>query len=128
MRLVAFSFCAFMIAVGAMGVLFPTRLIDFVRRFQSRQGLFLAAAIRLAFGGALFLVAPSSRAPGLVQGLGIFLIAAGLITPFFGVERFERILDWWTGRSPLFMRAWAAFALLFGLLVTYLIVPVSSGA
>jgi len=128
MRLIAFTFCALLIAIGAMGVLFPPRLVDFVRRFQSRQGLFLAAAIRLAFGGSLFLVASSSRSPGLVQGLGIFLIAAGAITPFFGVERFRRILDWWAEQSPGFMRAWAAFALLFGLLLAYLIFPVSQVA
>jgi len=125
MRLIAFTFCAIIIAIGAMGVLFPPRLIDFVRRFQSRQGLYLAAAIRLAFGGSLFLVASSSRAPGLVGGLGIFLIAAGVITPFFGVERFQRLLDWWAARGPGFIRAWAAFALLFGLLLAYAILPLS---
>ncbi|MEM7411966.1 MAG: hypothetical protein AAF430_17180 [Myxococcota bacterium] len=117
MRLLAFLFCAVVVAMGAVGLFAPARIVAFARRFQSQQGLYLAAAIRLAFGGALVLVAPEARLPNVVFGLGVFLIAAGVITPFFGPDRFGRILDWWAGRSEGWIRAWCVFALLFGLAV-----------
>lgn len=110
-------------ALGALGVASPPRLLDLVRRFQSPAGLYVAAVIRLIFGAALFLAAPGSRAPATVQVLGVLVFLAGLVTPFFGVERFRRILAWWSARGAAFVRAWAVFALAFGLLLAYAVAP-----
>jgi len=51
------------------------------------------------------------------------ILVAGLITPLFGLERFGRILNWWSARGPVFMRVWAGFALVMGLLLAYALVP-----
>jgi membrane-bound ClpP family serine protease len=99
------------------------RLLGIVRHFQSPAGIYAAAALRIILGVVLFLAAPTSRAPEVVRILGIIILVAGLITPLFGLERFRRLLDWWSARGPAFMRVWAGFALAFGLLLAYTVVP-----
>jgi len=54
-----------------------------------------------------------------VHVLGLIILAAGLLTRLFGVERLRRILDWWTGRGPAFTRVWGAAALAVGVLLAY---------
>ena len=55
--------------------------------------------------------------------LGIFIGVMGLITPFFGVDRFRRLLDWWSALGPGFLRVWGAFALVLDLLLAYAVAP-----
>jgi hypothetical protein len=112
----------FMAALGLLGVVAPPRLIGFVRSWQTPTGLYAAAALRLVLGVALFLAAPTSRAPDVLQPLGVFVFAAGVATPFFGLERFRKLLDWWSARGSGFLRTWACFALGFGLLLVYAVV------
>ena len=68
---------------------------------------------------ALVLAAPASGAPEVVRVLGLIIIAAGLLTPLFGVERLRRILEWWSRPRLAFMRVWAGIALVCGLLLAY---------
>ncbi len=123
MTLVALIICLLTSALGALGIASPSRLLGVVRYFQTPAGLYVAAALRLVLGVALFFAAPTSRAPELVRILGVVIIVAGLITPFFGLERFRRLLEWWSALGPGFFRAWAAFALVFGFLLAYAVVP-----
>ncbi len=113
----------FIAALGALGVVSPSRLVGVVRYFQTPAGLYFAAALRVVLGVALFFAAPTSRAPELIRILGIVIIVAGVITPFFGLERFRKLLDWWFARGSIFLRAWAAIALALGLLLAYAVVP-----
>jgi hypothetical protein len=119
MSFVALAFSLALAALGAVGVVSPPRLLGIVERFQSQSGIYAATAIRVAVGFALFLAAPASRAPGAIELLGIIVIAAGLITPWVGLERFRRLLGWWSAQGTGFVRAWGAAALVFGLLVAY---------
>jgi hypothetical protein len=121
MALIAFVLSVVVAALGALGVVSPLRLLTIVRRFQTPAGLFAAAAFRVVLGVALVVTATGSRTPDALRILGIVIIVSGLVTPFFGVERFGRLLDWWSTRSPAFMRSWAAIALLVGLLLAYLV-------
>ena len=123
MALVALVLSLFIAALGALGVASPARLLLVVQFFQTRAGLYFAAAFRVVFGVALFLAAPASRAPELMRILGVVIILAGLITPFFGLARFRTLLDWWSARGTAFVRAWAAFAFAFGLLLAYAVAP-----
>lgn len=122
MTLVALAISLFVVAMGALGVVSPPRLIAFVRRFQTPGGLYTAAALRLVLGAALYLAAPDSRAPDFLHVLGVVIFVAGVITPLFGLDRFRRLLAWWESRGVIFIRAWALVALLFGLGLTYLLV------
>ena len=123
MVLVALVLSLFVAALGALGVVSPRRLFGIVRGFQSPAGLYAAAVLRVTLGMALYFAAPTSRAPGAVRVLGVLILVAGLITPLFGLERFARMLDWWSGRGPAFMRIWAGLALTIGLLLAYAVLP-----
>jgi len=120
--LVAF-FGLFMGTLGLLGMALPERLTSFARPWQTPTGLYVAAALRLVMGLALFLAAPDSRVPATLRVLGIVILVAGLATPFFGLERSRRVLEWWAARSPAFKRAWAGCALAFGLLLLYAVAP-----
>jgi hypothetical protein len=123
MAIVALVLSLFVAALGALGMVSPMRLLSIVRQFQRPAGLYAAAALRVVLGVVLFLAAPTSRSPEVVRILGIIILISGLITPLFGLERFRRLLNWWSARGPTFMRIWAGFALAFGLLLAYAVVP-----
>ncbi len=119
MPFVAFALSLLIAALGGLGVVSPDRLVDVVRRFQTPTGLYVAAAIRIVLGVALFFAAPTSRAPELLRVLGVVILVAGLITPMFGLDRFRRLLEWWLSLGAGFRRAWAAITLVLGLLLAY---------
>jgi len=123
MALLALFFSIFIAVIGAIGFVSPAKLIRFVRKFQSSAGLYLAAGFRVVFGLALFFAADSSRAPEVIRVVGIIVLVSGLITPIFGLDRFRRILNWWSTRPAAFQRVWAGFALAFGLLCAYAVAP-----
>ena len=123
MTVIALLFSLLVVALGALGLVSPSRAVRVVRYFQTAAGLYFAAAVRLVMGVALFFAAPASRAPEVLHILGIVIVVAGVITPFFGLERFRRLVDWWSAKGPAFVRAQAAFAVAFGLLLTYALVP-----
>jgi hypothetical protein len=123
MTLAALIICLLTAAFGALGIASPSRLLGVVRYLQTPMGLYFAAGIRVLLGVALLFAAPTSRAPGLIYILGVFIIVIGVITPFFGLERFRRLLDWWSVQGSSFVRGWAVLALLFGLSLAYALVP-----
>ncbi len=123
MTLVALIICLLTSAFGALGIASPSRLLGVVRYLQTPVGLYFAAGIRVLLGVALLFAAPTSRAPGLILILGVAIIVIGVITPFFGLERFRRLLDWWSAQGSAFVRGWAVLALVFGLSLAYAIVP-----
>lgn len=116
----------FTLLMGVWGVLVPARLADFVSRFSSKAGLWFAAGIRLVFGLALWFAAPASRAPLLLQVLGFVALVAAVILPFMGVDRFKRLIDWWTALSPNAMRFNSLFAVAVGAVILWALLPVAS--
>jgi hypothetical protein len=110
-------------AIGLLGVVSPERLLGLVRAVQTPSGLYVAAAVRLLLGVALWLAAPGSRAPELFRGLGAFVFLAGVATPFFGLPRYRKLLEWWQARGAAFTRVWALVACAFGLCIVYLAIP-----
>lgn len=120
---VALVLSLFVATLGAVGIVLPTKLLGFVRRFQSPAGLYGAAALRVVLGTALLVASPASRAPGAVRIAGAIILVSGLVTPFFGVERFRRVLDWWSSRGTVFLRMWGGVALAIGLLLAYAVIP-----
>lgn len=115
----------FTLLMGAWGVLVPSRLADFVTRFGSKGGLWFAAGIRLVLGLALWFAAPASRAPLLLQVFGVIALVAAFVLPFMGVERFRRWIDWWTKLSPTAMRLNCLFAVAFGAVILWALLPVA---
>ena len=108
-------------AIGVLGVATPLALLEFGRSLQTTNALYIVAAVRVMFGAVLLWVAPASRTPKILRVLGVFIIVAGLFTPFFGVERSRAMFDWWSTQGPLFTRMWAMVAVAFGLFIVYVV-------
>ena len=113
----------FIVAIGMFGVAAPGGFLTAVRSILTPLGLYLVAALRVAFGVVLVLVAPSSRAPKVLRLLGFVMVGAGLVTPFFGVDRARALLDWWSAQGPAFMRLGAGLTVAFGAFVVYAVAP-----
>jgi len=119
-------FGVFTLLMGLWGVLAPARLAEFVARFGSKGGLWFAAGIRLVLGLALWFAAPASHAPLLLQVLGVLALVAAVVLPFMGVDRFKRLIDWWTNLSPTAMRFNSLFAVAFGAVILWALLPVAA--
>ncbi len=120
MTLVALVLSLLIAAFGAVGVVSPTRFIAVVRSFETPAGLYLAGAIRVVFGIALYFSAPASRAPELMRVLGIVITVVGVATPLLGrSRRATRVLS----GTGLDVRGWACLAVVLGLLLAFAISP-----
>jgi hypothetical protein len=111
------------LALGALGVVSPARLLALVARSQSQRGLYFIAAIRVVIGVALVLAAAGSRAPAFLRILGVISVLAGLATPFFGVHRFQAILSWWSLRPAVVLRLWCLVVVLLGGAIVWAVAP-----
>jgi hypothetical protein len=123
MAFAAFVLSLVIAGIGAVGVLMPSVLLALAAAMRSPCGLYLAAAMRVLFGTALFVAAPRSRAPSLFRVLGVVTIAAGLALPVLGLDRFDAIVGWWIAQGTGVTRLWAAAALGSGLSIAYGIIP-----
>ncbi len=109
--------------IGLVGVVAPTALLEIAPYALTPAGIYLAAAFRIVVGVVLILAAAPSRMPGTMRVLGVFIVIAGLATPLVGVDRARDMVDWWSASGPIFMRAWAAIAVVLGLFIVYAVSP-----
>ena len=116
----------FVLLMGVWGVLAPSRITDLVIRFASKGGLWVAAGIRLVLGLALWFAAPVSRAPLLLQVLGVIALVAAFVLPLMGVDRFKALINWWTKLSPTAMRFNCLFAVAFGGVILWALLPAAT--
>jgi len=128
MRWLAVAVGLIIAVLGAMGIAAPTTLLDVAAFVLTPVALYVAAALRVAFGLVLFVAAAGSRLPRTLRVLGALIMIAGVVTPFFGVEGAQAMLSWWSAQGALFTRAWAALAAVFGLFVIYAVAPRRSSA
>jgi len=120
---VAFLLGLLMAGLGGIGLLAPSALAAMALALRGPLGLALASALRLVLGAAMFVAAPTSRAPALFRVLGALTFAVGLLMPLIGVTRFDGLLDWWTGLGPVVTRVWCASAVAIGSAIAYGIIP-----
>ena len=105
-------------AVGAGGAVFPVSLVSLSSRLTGKWWVLpVGAAIRVGLGGILVLAAEGSRHPRVVAGLGLFLIAAGVLVLALGRARIERWIAWWTTRPLWVVRLSSGATLVFGLVL-----------
>ncbi len=123
MTAIAFVLSVLVAALGVLGLVSPSQLLRLEEYSRRPPVRYVASAIRLLMGAALFFAAPASRAPGVLRTLGVFIFVAGVITLFFGPERFRRLVDWWSAHGPAVARIWAALALVLGVFLAYALVP-----
>jgi hypothetical protein len=120
-KVLATVMAAFIVAIGVVGVAAPSVLVEFGQSLQTPGGLYVVALVRVIFGVVLVWVASASHMPRTLRVIGVFIIVAGLLGPLFGVERSQAMLSWFSSQGPLFMRAWAGVAVIFGLFVVYVV-------
>jgi uncharacterized membrane protein YidH (DUF202 family) len=123
MIVIAFVFSVLVAALGVLGLASPSKLLRLEEYSRNSPMRYIASAVRLLMGAALFFAAPASRAPGVLRTLGVFIFVAGVITLFFGPERFRRLVEWWSAHGPALARVWAALALVLGVFLAYALVP-----
>ena len=115
----AFVIGALIVFQGVVGILQPDLFLGLVREFQYPPVIYVAAIVRVAFGLVLCFAAPASRAPTLLVVLGVFIVAGGLLTPYFGIYFAHLILGWWSDGGGTLVRGWALFALVLGGFIVY---------
>ncbi len=123
MIFVVYAFCVLTAVLGAVGMVSPASLEGISSFAPTPIGLYTAAGIRILLGVALMVVASRSRVPKTLWAFGMFLVVAGLMLPFLGVEFIRGIIDWWLALGPGFLRAWGVTSILFSALLAYAVTP-----
>jgi hypothetical protein len=123
MRSLALLVALFVILVGMAGLITPDSLMAIGRYVVTPVGLYAIAALRVAIGLVLMLVAPISRVPRTLRGVGAVVLVAGLATPLFGVERTRAILDWESTQGTALIRVGAGLALAIGGFIAFAVTP-----
>jgi hypothetical protein len=104
----------FAAGVGVFGLVYPAGVRGFVARWTTPAGLWSAAGLRLTFGIALWIAAPGSKTPLAFQVLAVIAIAAAVLLPLLGLERFKAIIAWWLRQPPVLQHTWLAASIAFG--------------
>ncbi len=123
---VAGIFAAFVLLMCTWGVLVPTRIAAFATRWANQKGLWVAAALRLVFGVALWFAAPASRAPVFLHIFGALTVFAGVSLPMIGLRRFRALVKWGMERPPIVVRAWCLFGIALGGAILWALLPAAS--
>ena len=107
---------------GVWGIISPATLLTFLSRWQTREGLWTGAILRLIFGLALWFAAPLSRFPTTLQVVGVISVVAGIAVPFIGLARFKSMVAWWLNKPPSFTRIWAVATLALGVFFVWAVI------
>ena len=51
--------------------------------------------------------------------MGVISLVAAVVAPFLGFVRLQRFVQWWTRRSPGFVRGWSVMVAAFGVFLFY---------
>ena len=114
MRIAALLVALSLVVVGIVGMVSPDSVTTVRRQyFATPVGLYAAAAVRVAMGLVLILVASVSRAPRILRTLGALMCAQALAATLLGLDRAQAVLEWET-MHPLLLRAGAIVALASG--------------
>jgi hypothetical protein len=113
-QLFALTVSALIAGLGLYGLARPHGLAAFASLWRTWTALWLAVGLRLAFGIALWNVAPISQAPMVLRVIGLLSMGAAIVLPMLGIERLRTLLDGWTRQSTAFLRTWSAAAALAG--------------
>jgi hypothetical protein len=109
-------------ALGLVGIVAPGVLVTIGLHSVTPLGLYVVAALRVAIGLVLLGASSASRMPRTLRGFGILILAAGLATPLFGLERAHAFMNWWLTPGLVFVRLSAVLALTFGSFLIYAVV------
>jgi len=123
MRYVVAAIAVLLIAISALGVLAPERLVAVVSALPRDTRLYLAVGTRLVLGVIFLLGASACRFPAVIYGVGILALAAALLLVLLGEPRVDALVHWWCEQPALAIRAWCVLAVLVGGLILIAALP-----
>jgi hypothetical protein len=124
MKFVALLLAIAVMVVGLAGVFAPERLMSSARYLVTPAGLYAIAALRVAVGIVLIMVAPSSRAPRTLRLFGAVELLDGLMTPLFGLERTRAVFEWESTQGTALIQIVAAVVVAIGGFLAFAVAPV----
>ena len=80
MEYVVLGVCAVTVVLGVVAFLSPATFAQVLGILDTPIGMWAASGMRILFGIALYVAAPTSSAPDVLRILGIVLVAVGLLT------------------------------------------------
>ena len=126
MRYVVALLAVLMIAICALGVLVPERLLAVVTGWPPDTRFDVAVATRLVLGLIFLFGASRCRFPAVIYGIGILALAAALLLMVLGEPRVDAIIGWFAQQPALVIRAWCALGGVVGALILYAALPARS--
>jgi uncharacterized protein YjeT (DUF2065 family) len=108
-----------MMLLGLCAVVVPDRVLPFARFTTTANGVYVAAAIRLAIGLILLMAAAGSRFPIVLRVLGGFALLGGIATLVIGVAGAQRIAEQMLPYATTAIRGIGAFLMILGAFVVY---------
>ncbi len=118
----ALILCVAMAAFGVVVIVKPTLAHDLTRLFADKTGMWTATAIRGLLGLGLLAGASESKAPALLQVLGLLILVVAIVMPILGLERHRKMIDWWLARSRTVEMLCGGAAFVFGIGLSYLLI------
>ena len=118
----------FTVLIGVAVGISPERFLSLVD-WPSREGLYVAAGIRVVVGILLLLAAPASRFPRVFRVIGVIALVAGLLMPFVPIRFWGDFMRWWiVDHLALFRILLAIGAILLGSFLAYAATPKRTAA
>jgi len=102
------------LGIGVLVLIAPVSLKKVLHIFLAKQWWTFVTVIRILVGTLFVLAASETGAPLFVRIVGILFILSGIVVPWMGTSRIERLVSWWLQRSDTTLRLWGLFAAAFG--------------
>src|SRR5690349_4520889 len=118
----ALILCAAIAAFGGVVIIKPTLAHELTRLLADKTGMWIATAIRAVLALGLLAAAGESKAPMLLRILGLLILIVAILMPILGLDRHQRMVDWWLARARTTEMLCGAAAFVFGIVLIYLII------
>lgn len=119
MALIVAVFGFVVLCVGALGLLHPRRLHEMVAAGEIRARFRGAVMTRLLVAAIMIAAAPGCHFPSVVYGLGFASLLSAAWLCIIGRKKFERVVEWWSNRPTMTLRAASVIAIDLGLFLFY---------
>ena len=113
-------FGVLIVAMSLWGLYQPQSVVRLVRSVAtSRFGMPFAVSVRVLLGFALIFAASSTPFPQIIFALGVIALIAAVGIFLMGMERINRLVDWFANASAATLRAAFVFGAAFGGFLLY---------